>query len=1101
MDEAAAQRMLAESRTKELTAPYIKDLGQRKKFIETIRDVGARSRAKTALSLELPPQQRQEYIQGIQDETQRSRAMRSMAKTMTDIPKRKSYIARIPKDQERADAMRQFREDSRREIHEIISGIVPGSEEAIRTYQVVRDLDLRCLTRDALRQTGMEEKEIDSTVEELMPGIVASVGETTGNAKKEIVQKNVRFAMQLKRKAIRYGKILEACARHARETGLSQENLSDMTEFLMDVITQQDLADETRLMAKIRQNYDAAWRAIRQTRTRNQKIKNLLEDIVFRLGQVSGKRLDSVLQKYPNMINWLFRRAVEKKDYRAIVGLASGDRIDWTSKDVAEALNEARKYEVSFLKKAVDGRDLLTRLLVFSDFKRGNRYFDESALLKLFKDPASLVSLFAEICRDNSAAAKHFIRMFEKLPPPDLRKVDDEDLVRAVGCSEEFLGGTMGRVLMERITGRLGEGAPLEEIMGLIPDASLRAFRDAAGQTPFHAAIVADRPDVVRALLDRGVPVDIPDATGHIPLHTALISERQNLKIIVMLIRAIRDRQTIFTILLKSLLELRDDMNRRSNVLGLIEHMADEFVRPAEVFTDAVYKLMDTVVRQLGLLKDSFLPLYALADRGGKVKSLIRGGARCEPVGTQKMRDMMAEEMEKVAKKKRQQQRIKDEARMDLEELAIFGQEVLELERTVAAELGFYDAVALGFGAEPTIRVEALPEDEFSAHELESLESADERLKAMYTDYTARGEALEEMRTTLRSSIPEQLRSADAVLSQDEIDHLKKSRKKAYKKYEKMLSELREMLYGIRESLPPVYRVVAMRPDVPLYRDEKGVLTRLLQDDEAKRLPPEILEQHRRKKIWHAIVASAREEVLMGSRSRADYAEFLRDIINGLDILRRTTQSLQRKTMIPIRWTDSESVVGRRSVWFKAIRPLIGVLYQGFQKGTTVFAVDTINVLRGRDKTLRETDYTDANFQAVLDTAFDAHAEDIAGVLEAGTERTTIVWVYPRVGQETGIVVRPVPGERKNHRRVFVDIAVRRDDLPYTRSLDDFFLLCLVSFYKSAKDEKIRGTRLVVVSEDKFRDWSEDVIGYDAAWEPRVEAGQRVQKRAKRMAR
>ncbi|OLT16138.1 hypothetical protein BJF78_14620 [Pseudonocardia sp. CNS-139] len=59
----------------------------------------------------------------------------------------------------------------------------------------------------------------------------------------------------------------------------------------------------------------------------------------------------------------------------------------------------------------------------------------------------------------------------------------------------------------------------LAELLDLGVDPSLRNTVTGAG--PLHEALLSERPDAVRMLIERGTDVDLADRTGHTPLHDA----------------------------------------------------------------------------------------------------------------------------------------------------------------------------------------------------------------------------------------------------------------------------------------------------------------------------------------------------------------------------------------------------------------------------------------------------------------------------------------------------------------------------------------------------------------------------------------------------
>ena len=548
-----------------------------------------------------------------------------------------------------------------------------------------------------------------------------------------------------------------------------------------------------------------------------------------------------------------------------------------------------------------------------------------------------------------------------------------------------------------------------------------------------HLAVLKRRVDVVVELLRLGADPLARDGAGKTPLHHALRMTRQH-QVITALMSKIGSLSSIIQICLEVLL---DSDGKDEALLKVIETTAGG-LKVLDV-TEEQFRLMDRAIKKVDRLKHVFLPVFAKAGFRNRVKNLIRAGARAEPVGSVEMRTLMREEMDRLREKRIQQE---TQAR----QLAL-SPEIVALEREVSAGLGVYDASALGLGAAPVIRAEA-PEE---------LSPAEIRF------------------------ITERPRVAG-----DPLPRL----------YRRFIQGQRQLLDQIRQHIPPTYRIV-VAPDVSSrYKDESGIWTRPLRDDEFQDIPEDMRKECQKRKYWHEIVSGSRQETMKSQKPLSEYREFLEDILTNVERIRQASHEPDRQDVIPIRWTDDPDVVERRRELAEIFEPVIQGLYNGLQKKTVVLAIDTINVLRRRDPALRELDYTDPGFQQRMDESFERHHNDIAGALETAVDRTTIVWVYPRIDQREDVRLRHTTAGG-NHRRVVISLAVRLDDLRFTRSLDDFFLLSLAVFYRRSTAEKVTQTGLVLVSGDKFRDWSVDVRGLDAAWEG--DDSQKIQQRAKRL--
>jgi hypothetical protein len=953
---------------------------------------------------------------------------------------------------------------TRKEIYDLIFKFFPGQDpEATghtaqdverylgqRNHQELRDFIQKYLKtekrlsmiRKALEQQGVSGASLEVAVESLNQKIQ---GEEESAVRQTVMN---------------YKKILQACEAYARQRRMSEKNVATMASILAIQLVQEDVRSQSLVKDEIVRKFDLVARTIA---SREAKFGAMLENIVFtdRLLESDRKRLiDAVLEKYPEGINRVFRKAVQKKDYATARYLARDYKIDrYSDMEALEILGD--EYGQIFLRKARNESEFRARVVVLCTALLGEKFSDEEILGNLRLFFSLLTNLDDKISSATTNRLLDSILRLQDHPSFHVAEIDDNDLRVVVSLSDDLITGTAGRLLMEKIRSRLVAGASVKDIMVLADDKGMtETLSDERGNTPLHAAVAANRDDVVNALLKAGYSALTRNADGLTPLHLKLTSESKNS--IADFISAINDMKTGFSILLQCL----ERPEFRSNALEVADLIVEQLIKRDERLSDKTFRRTERIMNELDAARGVFLPLFAVAGRKNKVKKFIRYGATCEPAGTQQMKTMMTEmikareeEIQKQERRRAQEQRqrqrkqaerkqaqrlgIEQQMRSIRKEQELFSDDLVRLEIQVANELGLYDMSVLGFGSEPMIRVlERLSPEEVSYIET----SKDPVLRNMYS----KKKTVEE----LRKKIPVALRP---------------------------------------------YRIAAIPPDAPRrVKLGNGEWTIPIPGNEYDRLPEKVLQEYHRKKNWHEIVSSSRQEMMSGAWSIADYRDFLDDVLANIEVISNAPP--QRKYAIPTRWTDNPGIIARREMLFLyRISPLVSDLFKNLPKKTTVFAVDTINVLRGRDEELRATDYTSRDFQTVFDAAFARHAEGITAVLEAGSDRTTIIWVCPRVGQAEEIAARPVVSQG-DHRRVVVYVAVRLEDLRYTRALDDFFLLSLVALHRRSENKKISGKALVLVSEDKFRDWSEDVTGYDAAWEPAQDEKRRVQERAKKMA-
>jgi len=803
--------------------------------------------------------------------------------------------------------------------------------------------------------------------------------------------------------------------------------------------------------------------------SQNDRLKTLLISCLTK--NYDQRLFMTLLKRYTGDINELFLLAVEHDIASAVRILVLDERLDPDSPEVIKGTRLYRTLPsvVAFIKKGDSSRETILRMRILSLFL--HEPFEIPPDLSVQDHYGLYLSILTNVqIRDQNSGEdrqqrnkKRLIALLVQHASLARLRASDPQEVRNVAARVEILREVFLRRILQAISDQFGnDGDEIIRMLSLFPKGVNEALPD--GMTPLHTAVLKNRFHLVRLLLRHGADPRARNTRGETPLHLAL-----QYKTVSHIITALMSDRNA-TEIMETCLEVLDKDPSRLLIYEDILKIADTLEDISEDLADLMIRV---TTEKIDDLKYAFLPVFARAGMKKKVKLLLGRGATAEPTGSPEMISFMTKEIQRIQKekKKAQQQRKRKQQqqqhkrmteKMDERQVQIFKEEddLVKLESEVATELGIYDAAAFGIGNPPVIRVEAPDAEELLPAEKEHLESmprvVGHQLNGLYRSYL-------------------QLDSKD---------------------------NRRELVSQIRKHIPKIktYSIVVAPDKLHKYRDESGKLTRRLRD--TSEVPDQILEEHRRRENWHDIVSTCKKEMITGSKSIADYKDFLEDILTNLDTIRYQQRQQRQKTTIPIRWTDDEAFMRRRQTLFSnVIKPVITDIHNHVQEGSVVFAVDTINVLRGRDIVLRGTDYRDAAFQEIFDTSFAEHAASIADELAGGT----IIWVRPRVGQREDIVVHGI-----GTRQVFVDVAVRLQsrkkkkkggddarELRFTRSVDDFFLLCLVAVYEDSTDNEIHGTRLVLVSDDKFRDWSQDVIGYDAAWEKQ---GQRVQKRAKKMA-